>query len=61
MPNDLLPTGEAARKLGISRGTLVRWWENGIVTPTFVTPGGHGRWDMDDLLKQLRENPRRDE
>lgn len=61
MPSELLPTGEAAKRLGIHRGTLVRWREKGLVTPAYVTPGGHARWDLDDLLKQLRDNPPRDE
>ncbi|SFB39651.1 MerR HTH family regulatory protein [Amycolatopsis marina] len=51
----LIPTGEAAKAIGVDRGTLVRWHRDGLVTPALVTPGGHARWDLDDLLKQLRE------
>ncbi len=43
--------------LGVHRGTLARWWANGDVTPSYVTPGGQARWDLDDLRRQLRERP----
>jgi predicted site-specific integrase-resolvase len=52
----LVPTGVAADAIGVDRGTLHRWWRvDGIVTPTLVTAGGHARWDIDDLKRQLRE------
>lgn len=59
MPLKLVPTGVAARELGIDRGTLVRWWQQGLVTPEVVTPGGHARWDMEDLRRQLDDLRRR--
>lgn len=49
----LLSTGEAARALGIDRTTLSRYALDGTVTPTWRTPGGHARWDLDDLKHQL--------
>jgi predicted site-specific integrase-resolvase len=55
----LLPTAEAAKAVGVDRRTLQRWWKAGDVTPAIVTPGGHARWDVEDLMKQLRG--RRDE
>lgn len=51
----LVTTGEAARALGIGRATLARWWSEGLVTPALVTVGGHARWDVEDLKRQLRE------
>lgn len=48
-------SGVAARILGVHRATLVRWWQDGAVTPEYVTPGGQARWDMADLRRQLRE------
>lgn len=51
----LVPTGEAAKQLGIARYTLVRWWQDGTVRPAWVTAGGHARWNMDDLRRQLAE------
>jgi predicted site-specific integrase-resolvase len=53
-PN-IVPTGVAAQALGIDRGTLHRWWKAGLVEPAFVTAGGHARWDVEDLKRQLRE------
>lgn len=55
MPDDgLVPTGIAAKAIGVSRGTLARWWSEGTVAPALVTPGGHARWDIEDLREQLR-------
>jgi predicted site-specific integrase-resolvase len=52
--NDLVPTGLAARAIGVDRGTLVRWWQQGLVKPAWVTPGGHARWDVEALKAELR-------
>lgn len=49
----LVPTGVAADELGIDRSTLVRWWQQGFVTPEFVTAGRHGRWDVANLRQQI--------
>ncbi|MDQ4103775.1 MAG: MerR family DNA-binding transcriptional regulator [Actinomycetota bacterium] len=49
----LVSTGVAAREIGVAAATLVRWWQQGLVTPTLVTAGGHARWDMADLHEQL--------
>ncbi|HVW41264.1 MAG TPA: MerR family transcriptional regulator [Amycolatopsis sp.] len=51
----LLSTGDAARALSVNRVTLLRWWQDGKVSPEYVTPGGHARWDMESLRRQLRE------
>lgn len=48
-------TGEAAKVIGVHRGTLTRWWQQGLVQPRFVTPTGYARWDLDDLRAQLQE------
>lgn len=50
----LVSTGVAAREIGVAHYTLFRWWQDGIVTPVLVTPGGHARWDLDELRAQLR-------
>jgi excisionase family DNA binding protein len=52
---DLLTTAQAARLLGISSRTLVRYAEKGYVKPTMVLPSGHRRWDLEDVRRQLRE------
>jgi predicted site-specific integrase-resolvase len=51
----LVPTDVAAKAIGVSRRSLVRWWNDGDVTPALVTPGGHARWDIADLKRQLKE------
>jgi len=55
MPPKLVPTGVAAQAIGVDRGTLVRWWQAKKVTPATITVGGHARWDVDDLKRQLDE------
>nr|WP_042198628.1 MerR family transcriptional regulator [Kibdelosporangium sp. MJ126-NF4] len=54
-PDRLISTGEAAKQLGIGRTTLHSWWVNGLVEPEYVTPGGHARWDLQDLRRQIKE------
>jgi len=49
----LITTGKAARALGIDPATLWRWYQAGTIRPAWVTPGGHARWDLDDLRRQL--------
>jgi excisionase family DNA binding protein len=52
-PDKLATTGEAARAVGVSHRSLVRWAQEGTVTPAWRTPGGHLRWDIDQLRRQL--------
>lgn len=61
VPPKYVSTGEAAREIGVGRATLARWWSDGLVTPALVTAGGHARWDVDDLKRQLAERPRANE
>ena len=56
-----MTTAEAARELGVSRRTLLRYVERGYLTPAVVLPSGHLRWDLDDLRQQLRALRERDE
>ncbi|HVW44813.1 MAG TPA: MerR family transcriptional regulator [Amycolatopsis sp.] len=51
---ELVSTGTAAKQLGVHRGTLVRWWQRGLVTPELITPGGQARWDVASLKRRLR-------
>lgn len=57
----LLTTAQAASALGISRSTLARWANDGLVKPVYRTPGGQFRWDLDDLRRQLKVRPRDDD
>ncbi|TNC24336.1 helix-turn-helix domain-containing protein [Amycolatopsis alkalitolerans] len=59
MPSDLVPTADAAKAIGVDRRTLQRWVKEGRVKPTLTTAGGHHRWDVEDLKRQLREMKRR--
>lgn len=52
-----MTTGEAAEAIGVSLTTLQRWAHEGLVTPVRRTRGGHYRWDLDDLKRQLDTTP----
>ena len=54
MSDRYVPTGTAAAAIGVDPVTLQRWANAGKVTPALRTPGGHFRWDLDDLRRQLR-------
>jgi hypothetical protein len=56
----LVATGLAARELGIDGGSLVRWWQHGLVTPAVITAGGHARWGIQELRQQLKDRRQRD-
>jgi predicted site-specific integrase-resolvase len=51
----LLSTPDAAAAIGVSRGTLYRWWKAGKVEPEWITPGGQAKWDLVKLERQLRK------
>ncbi|WP_285613247.1 MerR family transcriptional regulator [Actinokineospora globicatena] len=53
-PARLVSTGDAAKELGIHRETLRAWWRAGMVTPAEETVGGHARWDVDQLRRDIR-------
>ncbi len=54
VPPPLVPTGVAARELGVAVRTLQHWVSQGLVTPDVTTAGGHFRWDVENLRAQLR-------
>jgi DNA-binding transcriptional MerR regulator len=51
----LVPTGDAAREIGVGIRTLQHWAAENLVKPDLVTPGGHMRWDVEHLRAQLKE------
>lgn len=53
MGDRLVPTGVAAKAIGVDVRTLQRWATAGVVTPDVTTAGGHMRWDVDRLREQL--------
>jgi predicted site-specific integrase-resolvase len=52
---ELVTTSQAAKFLGINRGTLARYARDGLLKPTIVLPTGHLRWSIEDLRRQMRE------
>ena len=54
-PTGLVSTTRAAKELGLSQSTLSRWVKAGHIKPTQKTIGGHMRWDVDDLRRQIDE------
>lgn len=57
MSKRYVTTGEAADDIGVSTATLLRWLHDGTIKPAGRTRGGHFRWDLDDMRKQLDEPP----
>lgn len=51
----LVPTGAAATSINEPDEKLRRWWRSGLVEPELVTPGGHARWNVPELRKQVRK------
>lgn len=49
----LVSSTVAARDLGVDPTTLWRWYKSGQAVPALITPGGHLRWDLDQLRAQL--------
>lgn len=49
----LVPSGEAARALGISARTLQRYVKAGLVTPDLTLASGQYRWDVARLREQI--------
>jgi excisionase family DNA binding protein len=48
----------ACKLLGVDQSTLRRWSDSGKI-PVFRTPGGHRRYNEDDLRALVRGEPRR--
>jgi excisionase family DNA binding protein len=48
---EFLTTGEAAALLGVSKPTIVRAIERGLLRPALVTPGQHRRFRREDLMQ----------
>lgn len=57
----LLTSSELADQLGVSQRTITRYALEGKLTPAEITIGGHYRWDLDDVRRQLRELRKRPE
>lgn len=53
----LVSSTKAAAEFGVHPGTLWRWYRDGLVRPAYTTAGGHLRWNLDDLRRQLNALP----
>jgi DNA-binding transcriptional MerR regulator len=53
----LVSTGEAARRLGLSARTLTRYVAKGWVDPDLRLPSGQYRWDVERLRQQINAIP----
>lgn len=51
----LMTSGELAEELGISVRTVVRYAADGWLKPALTTMGGHHRWDIEDVRRQMAE------
>jgi hypothetical protein len=58
VPEELVPTSVAARALGVNLRTMQRWANQGLIKPDWITPGGHMRWNINRLLREVRNLPR---
>ncbi len=56
MPDDeeLIPSGEVARRLGVTTHAVGRWVAKGLLTPAVVTPGGRYRFRWSEVAAQLK-------
>jgi len=52
--NPAVSTSEAARRLGISKSTLIRAVNRGTIQPAFRTPGRHLRF-TEEALEEVRQ------
>jgi DNA-binding transcriptional MerR regulator len=51
----LLPTGDVARRLGVTTRAVDRWVTDGLLTPAVITPGGRYRFRWSEVVEQLRQ------
>lgn len=50
-----MTSSELARELGLSDRTVQRYRRAGLLVPEVVSPGGHARWSVEKVRRQLRE------
>ena len=53
MAKPYVSTATAAKALDVGLSTLLSWAHQGKITPAWVSPGNHFKWDIDDLRRQL--------
>jgi excisionase family DNA binding protein len=58
--DELITSGEVARRLGVTTRAVGRWVARGLITPAVTTPGGRYRFRWSEVAAQLREQQARD-
>jgi excisionase family DNA binding protein len=58
---ELIPTGEVARRLGVSTDAIGQWVQKGQLVPAVITPGGRYRWRWSEVQQQLRDQRKSDD
>jgi hypothetical protein len=53
----LLTTNELAQQLGVAAGTVRYYRSAGRISPARQTPGGHARWSLEQVRRQLAGRP----
>jgi excisionase family DNA binding protein len=51
----MLTTGQLAKRLNVSTNTVGVWVKKGQLRPTLVTPGNRFRWLWSDVQRQMEE------
>ncbi|MHA6802891.1 helix-turn-helix domain-containing protein [Salinifilum ghardaiensis] len=54
MSKRLMSSGELADELGLSRRSISRYADEGLISIALVTPGGRYRFDLDVVSEELR-------
>ncbi|GAB2754813.1 hypothetical protein GCM10027174_32800 [Salinifilum aidingensis] len=50
-----MSSGELADELGLSRRSISRYADEGLISIALVTPGGRYRFDLDVVSEELRQ------
>lgn len=56
--DQLVPTPDAAKALGLSPRTIQRYVKAGLIEPDLTLPSGKYRWDVARLREQINALPR---
>jgi excisionase family DNA binding protein len=57
---ELITSGEVARRLGVTPRAVGRWVARGLITPAVTTPGGRYRFRWSEVAAELRKQQARD-